>query len=74
MANLRGDNQEIINNNVSLKFLEKFKAYFKNHKLAPNFNYLNTQQDWADLFEIPRSTIGYHLTGKRTIFSAETYN
>ena len=58
---------------ISKNFLERFKFYYDQTELADTYGHLNTQQDWASLFRIPRSTIGYHLTGNRDKFSIRIY-
>jgi hypothetical protein len=58
---------------ISKNFLERFKFYYDQTELADTYGHLITQQDWASLFRIPRSTIGYHLTGNRDKFSIKIY-
>jgi len=61
------------NDSISKNFLERFKFCYDQTELAEIYGHLNTQQDWANLFKIPRSTIGYHLTGNHDKFSIKIY-
>jgi len=66
-------NQINFSESISKNFLERFKLCYDQLELAGIYGHLNTQQDWANLFKLPRSTIGYHLTGNRDKFSIKTY-
>ncbi len=66
-------NQINFSESISKNFLERFKFCYDQAELVEIYGYLNTQQDWANLFKIPRSTIGYHLTGNRDKFSIKIY-
>ncbi|TET01073.1 MAG: hypothetical protein E3J90_03455 [Promethearchaeota archaeon] len=66
-------NQINFSESISKNFLERFKFCYNQAELVEIYGHLNKQQDWANLFNIPRSTIGYHLTGNRDKFSNKIY-
>lgn len=66
--------EEERNFSISNSFLKRFKMEYERAGLVDRFGPLNKQKHWANLFKIARSSMGYHLTGKRDRFSKKIYD